>query len=174
MKNKNLLLSLLTAVLSLVLIVPIFINVFGYTWSLGDSVISEGAYGIFADYSAISNLYSDFSATWSVVFDICLIVGLVLGALYVVAVVLELLKVKVNVSGIKKVVGFAFILVFVVALVVGIVFVSVNHYKGQYINHELNIVPQAGFYIALATMLVSGVLAILTAKKVKKGKKKRK
>ena len=175
MKNKNTLLSLLTTVVSLVLIVPMFLNLFGYTWSLGNNVLSDGLFGMFADYSAVTNLFSDFNSVGALIFDICLIAGVVLAGLYLLTFVLEVLNVKLDYSLIKKVLALLFAAVFVTALIGGILLLS-NKVTGTYINHELKMIPQFGFFLALGVMLTSSVLAFLSspgAKQVKSKSKKR-
>ncbi len=170
MKNKNLLLSLLTSVVSLVLIVPMFLNIFAYSVLgklLGSTTITQ--YGFFAEYPGTIE-----HTAGALIFDICLIAGVVLAGLYLVTLILEILNVKLNYSIVKKVLGLLFVVVFVVALIGGIMFMTQNHLDNDLYTRSL--VPQFGFYLALGVMLASGVLSFLSAngKQTAKKRKRRK
>ena len=171
MKNKNLLLTFLTSLFSLVLIVPMFLDIFGYAYKTAITTSGRG-FKIFSDYEILQTLNPDFNSLWSVVFDICLIVGLVLAGLWLIALILELLNVKLNYGLVKKWLGIAFVVLFVVALVSGILFMALNGKETQ--TTTLSITAQAGFYVALASMFVSGVVGFLASAGYKKAKRKRK
>lgn len=168
MKNKNLLLSLITSVVSLVLIVPMFLNIFAYSVLgkvLGTTTVTQ--YGMFTQYPGTIE-----HTAGALMFDICLIAGVVLAGLYLIAFILEILNVKINISIVKKVIGLLFVIVFVVAVIGGILFATQNHFDNSL--YTRNIVPQFGFYLALGVMLVSGALSFLSATGSAKKKSKRK
>lgn len=169
MKNKNMLLSLITSVVSLLLIIPMFLNIFSYS-----------VYGKLFDTTTVTNfgLFAEYPSTiehtaGSIIFDICLIIGVVLAGLYLVAFILEILNVKLNYSIIKKVLAGLFVVTFIVALIGGIVFASQNHLDNDL--YTRNLIPNVGFYLALVFMLASGALAFVSSMgKAKKATKKRK
>lgn len=170
MKNKNILLSLLTSIVSLVLIVPMFLNVFGYTYETLATTTNRN-FGIFADYSVAQSLNPDFNNLWSVVFNVCMIVGIALAALYVIIFILELLNVKLNIATAKKIIGVAFIITFIISVVSGILFMVLNGYKTSITTLTFN--GQIGFYLTSSLLLVSGVLAFVSAKDSTKKRSRR-
>ena len=170
MKKKNILISLSTTIISLLLIIPMFLNIFTYSvyGKLTNSTTTTN-FGFFAELPSVIE-----NTAGAVIFDVCLIVGVVIAGLYLVSFILEILNVKLNFSLIKKVLSVLFIVTFVVALIGGILFISQN-----YLNNDLytrSIIPNVGFYLSLGLMIISGVLAFVsscnTSKKQRKKKRK--
>ena len=156
MKNKKLIFGSISLVGLILLILPMFLNM----WKLTNS-IQDGYFKIFGDYSGAQFVFENFAQFWITLVDVIAVIGLILAVAYTVLFVLEMLKIG-NVklfAKIRKMISFALLLLCVVAIISAIVCVCVNK------NKLVAITMAVGTYLLFVGLAVMGLFGLLSTGK---------
>lgn len=158
MKKKNVLFGFVACLGVVALIFPMFLSL----WTINTKLV-DLSYSIFT-------LDAAESYGWFLTVEITAIVALVLAFLYVVVFALQLAKVgKCNYSKVRLFISYIMSILFVVALVCGIVGIIVNKYVvGDTVMSSTSFA--IGYYFILGGTLLVSLFGIL-AGKLKKSKK---
>lgn len=176
MKNKGLLLKLLTCVLLIPCFVIPFVSVFAGVSVTGSLSTDLGGYGIFGDYSTLETAMAlrnaEIAPFWMTLVSIMVVALAVLALLYVVLLVLELLKVKCKVlCKLQKFVSFLIFVCAVVALVGAIVATAVNAVALESVTSYAKLVFAIGAWLLIAPV-VAGIVGLMAKETKSKSKKK--
>ena len=179
MKNKGLIMKLISCVLLIPCFVIPFVSLFNVVSSTGNTSTTGDGFGIFADYTDLSTAFEikggTLSTFWMVLTSIMVIALAVLALGYIVLFVLEALKVKCkHIETIEKVVSFLILVCGAVALISAIIAVIANNTTKEVLGTKstIKLIFEIGSWLLLVPTL-AGAIALF-APKAKKSKSKKK
>lgn len=163
-KSKSSFMNIIWGILTLaglvLLVLPMFLNIFERIGTLGDHTEVLNSFKIFADLS----IYESGGLATAV--SVMLVVGLCLAAIYLILYCIDsFTKAKFDCSKIRMFIAFLLLALFVATLVCGLVFANdaISASIGDIASTSM--ICGAGFWLGVAGMLVSSIFGFLAAKK---------
>lgn len=177
MKNKNLLLKVLTCLLLIPCFILPFIAMFSSQTVAGSTITNTGDYNIFADYETLNSSFklrnSELSTFWMLLVSILVVVLAVLAVIYIVMFVMELCNSKCkSLLKLQRLVSFLIAICAVVAFISSIIAVFANSATGS-LGSTTKLVFAIGSWL-LVIPTIAGIVGLLPSTKKSKTKKKNK
>ncbi len=163
-KSKSSFMNIIWGILVLaglvLLVLPMFLNIFERIGTLGEHSEVLGSYKIFADLS----IYESGGLATAV--SVMLVIGLCLAAIYLILYCIDsFTKVKFNCSKIRMFIAFLLLALFVATLICGLVFASEAISASISDVVGTSMICGAGFWLGVVGMLVASIFGFLAAKK---------
>ena len=174
MNNKNIVLSIIACMGAVLLILPMFLDVWGYYINTTQTY----KYGLFDNFDNIKNVFiqgnGKFQGIWAVLVTISSVLALAIGAAFILFSILQILKIgKIKYNFIRRVLSLTLIILFVASTVFGSVFTMVNVYSYNipFLGEVLVTMEGAlGFYLLIIGTGVSGLSGLFSTFEKKKTK----
>lgn len=177
MNNKNIVLSIVACMGVVLLILPMFLDVWGYY----TNTTLTYKYGLFDNFDNVENVFTQgngkFQSIWATLVTVSAVAALVIGGAFVLFSILQILKIgTIKYHTIRRILSLVMLLAFVLSTVFGWVFTAVNvySYNVPFLGEVLfTMAGEVGLYILISGTFVSGLFGLLSTFEKKRKKRQK-